>query len=629
MKRRDALAWGASVSVAAALPQLADSATPAATPAAAPAAAPNAAPDAAVKPAATGERVLRYAFQIAETGFDPAQVSDVYSVTVTSHIFESLYHYDHLARPPKAVPLVADGMPEISPDFKVWTVKLRPGIFFADDPAFQGKKRELVADDFVYTFKRFADPVLKSPSWAVIEEQHIVGLDAVRKQALASKQPFDYSRPIDGLRAIDRYTVQFKLESTRPRFMDVLAGTDVYGAVAREVAEFYGDKLMAHPVGTGPFRLATWRRSSQIILERNPGYRERLWDAQPAPDDADGQAVAAKLRGRRVPLVDRVEVSIIDEAQPRWLSFVNGQFNLLERVPGDFITAAMPGGKVAPNLAKKGITGRRVLAADIAVTYFNMEDPVIGGLQPERVALRRAISLGVDLEREIRLARRGMAIPAQSPVSPWTSGYDPKFKSENSDFDPQRAMALLDMYGYVDRDGDGWREQPDGSPLVLAYSTQPDQTSRQLNELWQKNMQVLGLKVVFRTAKWAENLKAARAGKHQMWGVAGSASGPDGQSSFEYYYGPQAGQTNFARFKLPAMDALYDKLSVLPDGPEREAVFLQAKRLAVTYMPYKLHCHRFLADMMYASVVGYRRPAFWYSWWHMVDVEPGGTAPAA
>jgi ABC-type transport system substrate-binding protein len=283
---------------------------------------------------------------------------------------------------------------------------------------------------------------------------------------------------------------------------------------------------------------------------------------------------------------------------------------------------AMPGGQVAPNLAKRGIKGQRVLTADVVMTYFNMEDPVVGGLQPERVALRRAISLGIDLDREIRLARRGMAIPAQSPLVPYTSGYDPKFKSENSEFNPARAMALLDLYGFVDKNRDGWREQPDGSPLVLRYATQPDQTSRELNELWQKNLTAIGLKIEFKPAKWPENLKAARAGKLQMWGVASAASGGDGQGILERYYGPQSGQGNIARFKLPAFDALFEKLTQVPDGPEREALFLQAKKLTVAYVPYKLHCHRLIADMMYADVVGYRRPAYWYNWWHMVDVLP-------
>jgi ABC-type transport system substrate-binding protein len=596
VKRRDTLAAGAALGAGLALPALRAGA---------------ATQDAAQNAALAGQRVLRYAFQIAETGFDPAQLSDIYSRTVTAHVFEAFYTYDHLARPPRVVPVVAVGMPQISADFRVWTVKIQPGIFFADDPAFKGQRRELVAEDFVYTYKRFADPVNKSPAWPTMEDNRFVSLNAARKQAL------------------DRYTVQFRLEEPRPRFIETLAATDLLGAVAREVVEFYGDKIGEHPVGTGPFRLGAWRRSSQIVLERNPTYRERLWHAEPLPDDAEGQAIVAKLKGRRLPLVDRVEISIIEESQPRWLSFLNGQANFLERLPEDFVNVAMPGGRTAPNLVKQGIRGQRVLTTDVVMTYFNMEDELIGGYTPEKVALRRAISLGVDLEREIRVARRGMAIPAQSPLIPYTTGYDPKFKSENSEYNPARAKALLDLYGYVDRNGDGWRERPDGSPLVLQSATQPDQRSRQLNELWQKNMEAIGLKIVFRPAKWPENLKAARAGKLQMWGVASSASGGDGQGILERYYSPAAGQGNLARFKLPAFDALFDKLTLLPDGPEREALFLQAKRIAVAYVPYKLHCHRFVADMMTAQVQGYRRPAYWLEWWHMVDVEPVPAGKAA
>ena len=605
MKRRDALAAGAAAGAALALPALHAHAQ-----------------GETAKAAVQGKRVLRYAFRAAETGFDPPQLADIYSRTVTGHIFEAPYTYDHLARPPKVVPLLATGLPEVSSDFRVWTVRLRPGVFFADDPAFKGKPREMVAEDFVYTFKRFADPANKSPAWSTVEDGKIIGLGALHRQAVQSKKPFNYDQAIEGLRALDRYTIQFRLEETRPRFIELLLGSDLLGAQSREVVEFYGDKISAHPVGTGPFKLGAWRRSSLIVLERNPTYRERLWHAEPAADDAEGQAIVAQLKGKRIPMVDRVEIAIIEENQPRWLSFLNGQSNFIERLPEDFVNIAMPGGKTAPNLVKRGIRGQRVLTTDVVMTYFNMEDPVIGGYTPEKVALRRAISLGVDLDREIRLVRRGMAIPAQSPLIPFTSGYDPKFKSENSEFNPARAKALLDIYGYVDKNGDGWREMPDGSPLVLQSASQPDQNSRQHNELWQKNMTAIGLKIEFKPAKWPENLKSARAGKLQMWGVASSAAGSDGQSILERYYGPSAGQGNLARFKLPAFDAVFEKLTALPDGPEREALFKQAKRLAVAYVPYKLHCHRFVIDMMYADVVGYRRPAYWLDWWHMVDVIP-------
>jgi ABC-type transport system substrate-binding protein len=230
--------------------------------------------------------------------------------------------------------------------------------------------------------------------------------------------------------------------------------------------------------------------------------------------------------------------------------------------------------------------------------------------------------LGVDVEREIRLVRRGMAVPAQSPVLPHTTGYDPRFKSEASEYNPAKAKALLDLHGYVDKNGDGYREQPDGKPLVIEYATQPDQNSRQLIEQWKKNMDAIGIQMSFKPAKWPENLKAARAGKLQMWGVGSSASGGDGQGMLTRYFGPQGGNQNLSRFKLKAFDELHDKLTVLPDGPERLAIFEQAKKLAIAYAPYKLHAHRFVADMMHPMVVGYRRPLFWNEWWHMVDADP-------
>ncbi|MDE2369647.1 MAG: bicyclomycin resistance protein [Burkholderiales bacterium] len=578
------------------------------------AAAPSASPAAAPK-------VLRYAFPVAETGFDPAQVTDTYSATVNAHIFEALYTYDYLAQPARIVPLTAAALPEVSADWRTWTVRLRPGIHFADDPAFGGRPRELVAADYRYAILRYADPAVKAPRWPTIAEWQLAGVAEQRQRALQRKQPFDYDAETPGLRVLDRYTLQFRLGVTRPRFVEELAGSHGFGAIAREVAQAHGGHIAEHPVGTGPFRLARWRRSSLIVLERNPGYRERLWEAEPAADDAEGQALAARLRGRRLPLVDRVEVSIIEEAQPRWLSFLGGDADLVDRVPPEFIDAAMPGGRVAPYLARQGVRGARVLPPSIALTYYNMDDPVVGGLAPERVALRRAINLGVDIEREIRVARHGMAIPAQSPILPGTSGYDPALKSEMSRYDPARALALLELYGYVDRNGDGWREQPDGTPLRLEIATQPDGAARRLNELWQRNLTALGIRVEFRSAKWPENLKAARAGKLMMWTLGSVATQPDGQDILGRYYGPRIQQQNYARFKLPAMDALYERLSVLPDGPEREALFRQAQRLAVAYAPYKLHCHVLVTDLVRPQLVGYRRPMFGYEWWHMVDLD--------
>jgi ABC-type transport system substrate-binding protein len=514
-------------------------------------------------------------------------------------------------------------MPQVSDDFRVWTVSLRPGIRFADDPAFNGRPRELVADDYVYAFKRFADPRNKSPAWTFLEQFGFIGLAELRRQAIETKAPFDYDRPIEGIRALDRYTIRFTMDRPRPRFIDTLATGDLFGAVAREVVEAYGDAIDAHPVGTGPFVLRQWRRSSLIVLERNPGYREVRYHADPVPEDAEGQALAARFAGRRLPMVDRVEVSIIEEEQPRWLSFLNGEHDVIEQLPPEFIDVAMPNGEVAPNLARKGLRGYQMVRADIAYLIYNMDHPVLGGYGAEKVALRRALNLAFDVEREIRLVRRRQAIPAQSPVLPHTSGYDDDFRSEASEYDPAKAKALLDMYGYVDRDGDGWRDMPDGSPLVLQMATQPDQQSRALDDLRRKNMDAIGVRMVFVPAKWPENLKAARAGKLMMWGVGSAAAGPDGQGGLQRYHGKQVGGQNLARFRLSAFDAIYERMEVIPDGPERLALFEQAKKLAVAYAPYKTLVHRVVSDMVQPQLVGYRRPLFWQDWWHMVDIEPG------
>ena len=572
------------------------------------------------------KKVLKLAFRVAETSMDPAKVNDLYSRTLTPHIFEALYQYDHLARPVKIRPQLALGMPEVSDDFKVWTVKVRPGIFFADDPAFKGQRREVIAQDFIYAFQRIADPANKSPLWGFLEAQvGFVGLAEERQAALNGKRPFDYDKPVAGLRALDRHTVQFRLKQPRPRFLETLPGADVYGAQAREVVEYYGADIDAHPVGTGPFRLKQWRRSSLIVLEKNPFYRDERYHAEPAADDAEGQALLARFKGRKLPMVDEVQVSIIEENQPMWLAFMNAEIDAIGSqvapVPGEFVNQAAPNGKLAPNLVKRGIQIKRQVNSDSAYVYFNMEDPVVGGYTPDKVALRRAVSLGINLERLIRIGYRGQAIPAQAPANPHTTAYDPDFKSEMSEYSPVRAKALLELYGYTDRDGDGWREMPDGRPLVLERSSQPDQLAREFETLWKKDMDAIGIRTTSKVAKWPEQLKAARAGKLQIWALGGSSAQPDGIGSLARYDSSQFGGQNMARFKHDGFDALYRQMSVLPDGPERQELFYQAKLIAAAYMPYKFNVHRISTDLWHPWLIGYRRAVFGGEWWHMVDID--------
>ena len=572
--------------------------------------------------AGAAPKTLRYAFEIAETGFDPAQISDLYSRAIAANIFDAPLHFAYLAAPGTIEPATADGMPEVSGDFRTFTIHIRKGIFFADDPAFQGRRRELTAADYVYSFKRLFDPHWNCPNYGDFAILGILGMDSLRAQALKSGH-FDYDTTVEGLRTLDRYTFQIKLGKPSPRFEQDLADGSVMGAVAREVVEKYGDGIMEHPVGTGPFRLTEWRRSSFLVLERNANYRTDIFHVTPDPADPDAQRIARELAGRRLPLIDRVEISIIEESQPRWLSFLNGEADFLYIMPRDMAELALPNGRPAPNLVKKHIQIERQPQIDVTLLLYNMDNPVLGGYTPQKVALRRAINLGFNTAELIRTYYKFQAVPAQTDLMPGEYGYDPALRTENGLTSVARARALLDQYGYVPRHRTRWRDNPDGSPLVLEISTEPDQHSRTMDEIFQKSLATLDIRCTFKVAKWPDQLKATRAGNFMIWSLGESAAGPDPSGTMIMAYGPSAGAENLSRFKLPAYDALYLQQDAMPDGPQRLAVLTQMQRLLTAYAPMKFLAHRYTLDMAYPWVRYYRRWPFTRSdFWRYVDVDP-------
>lgn len=573
----------------------------------------------------SADGTLRVAFPVPETGFDPVQSQDLYSGTVNAHIFEAPYEYDPLARPAKLRPNTAAEMPQMSDDFRTLTIRIRPGIFFADDAAFKGRRRELVAADYVYAWKRLYDPRWKSQNLHLVEGLKLLGLDELRRAALKERKPFDYDREVEGLRALDRYTLQLRFADPAPRFFQQLTAAQPFGAVAREVVEAYGDAIVEHPVGTGPYRLASWRRSSRIVLERNPGFRDKRYEAEAPADEPALVAEAARLAGRSLPMIDRVEISIIEESQPRWLAFMQGELDYLA-VPIDMQDLAAPGGVLAPHLARRRVRLARTPMADITVTYFNMDHPMVGGYDAPKVALRRAVSLGFDGEDYIRQLYKGQAIGCQSPFVPNTFGYDPRFVTELSRFDRSRAKALLDLYGYVDRNGDGWREQPDGSPLELEIASSPTQLDRRQNELWKRYLDGIGIRARFNVAQWPELLKQSLAGKLMMWGFGWQTSQPDSDVFFGFAYSGHIEQTNDARFRLPAYDALYEKSRRLPDGSERLAALREGARLLAAYMPYKFHLHRVQNDLAQPWLSGFARHPFTTRMWDTLALDADARA---
>jgi ABC-type transport system substrate-binding protein len=156
---------------------------------------------------------------------------------------------------------------------------------------------------------------------------------------------------------------------------------------------------------------------------------------------------------------------------------------------------------------------------------------------------------------------------------------------------------------------------------VLTLDTLGVAVYRQRDEVYKKNLDAIGVKMVFRIGQWQEQLKAARAGKLQMWSFGLSATSPDSRYVLQQAYGKSAGEQNLARFRNARFDQLYEKQMLLPDGPERDAIVRECERLLVAYMPVKTSTHRIVTDVWQPWLTGYKRHPFTRGWWRYLDID--------
>jgi ABC-type transport system substrate-binding protein len=561
---------------------------------------------------------------IAETSFDPAFASDAASDAVIANIFESMLDYDYLVRPVKLVPRTLEAMPVVQDDGKTYTMKVRKGIYFTPDPAFKGKPRELTAADHAYALKRFLDPAVKSPWMWLFEASWSA---AMRR---TPTRPRPASSTTTRRWPDSKWSTATRSGSSSPNRTCAFSTCSPSRTPARwrrEVVEAYGNDIGAHPVGTGPYVLGRYKRSSQIELVANPDYREVTY-APSGPVPAASQPVAAALKGKRLPRNARVDIRIIEEGQAQWLAFANREVDLLEILPAEFTPQALTDGKLKPELAARGIVHQLLIRPNVAFTYFNMEDSLVGGYTPEKIALRRAISMGYNLDEAIRVLYYGRAHPASGPIPPDISGYDPTLKTGAQFYDPAAARALLDKYGYKDRDGDRFRELPDGKPLTLERWSSPSSASRQADELWKKNMNAIGLKIEFKTDKLPEMRKLARQGKIPMRGDGWNADYPDAENFMQLLYGPNVGQANYSRFNLPEFNKLYDEARRLPDSPQRTKLFSRMTELVVAYAPWRVTINDLEDTFAHPWAHNYVPHPIRSQTWMFIDVDDAARAKA-
>jgi oligopeptide transport system substrate-binding protein len=558
--------------------------------------------------AADPAKVLRVASPDIDM-LDAQQYSDDPSYQVVMAIFEPLYEWDYLVSPPKLTPLTAEGPAEITADGKTWTIRLKRGIFFTDDPAFKGRPRELVADDYVYSYKRWIDPNGRRGG-APVTADLIVGARPV-VDAAARSGKFDFDRPIEGLRALDRYTLQLRLaESDYPIIRDLLG---FVGASAREVVEAAGLDIRTRPVGTGPYRLREWKRGSRIVLEANPGYRGVRFPNSGNPAQAP---LVRSMQGKVLPQIGVIEIAVIDEDLPRLLQFERGGLDYVV-LRGEVANRLLADGKLKPEYAAHGITRYEFPEPFLFSVYFNVADPVLGGMNNERIALRRAIALALDVETLLKVVYAGQAIPANQIVPPGVGGHDPALPAKPL-YDPAAARALLDRFGYR-MNADGYRRAPDGKPLALTFSQRTGAVSREVETLWKKNMDAVGLRMDFRVAPFQDMIKALEKGQFQMY-YGGFGGSPSGYNELAQLHSKQPQRVNVVQFKLAEYDTAAEQFLHSESDAGQIAAARRMSDLARTYMPLLPAAFRLENNFVQPWMQGFS-PMVFSTYWKYLDID--------
>jgi oligopeptide transport system substrate-binding protein len=559
-------------------------------------------------------KVLHVAFEAADDGFDMIKTYNLYSGSVAEVIFEPLLKYDYLARPVVLVPNTAQAMPTVEQQGKVYRFKIRPGIYFTPDPAFKGKRRELIAQDYIYAIQRISDPQNHAPSYSFVEGK-IVGLQQVVDAAKKTGK-FDYAAPIAGLKALDRYTLQISLTRADYNFPYILAYVSFAG-VAREVVDYYGDRLAQHPVGTGPYRLSKYLPRSKIELQANPDYRGFVWDFKSSGSAADRQLVAA-MHGKPMPQIGKVEISIIEEGQSRWLAFKSGQLDY-DKLTANAVPQALNGQQLTPALQRAGIQLFQNQEPEISYTAFNMRDPIVGGFSLDKIALRRAISLSYNQAEAIQILYKGQARKAEMFIPEGVQGHDRQYRSSIG-YNPRLANKLLDRFGY--RKGpDGYRRLPNGQPLTLKFNSQSSSDDVVQAELWKKFLDAIGLRSEFKVSNFADNMKQAMQCKYMIWSSAWIADYPEGENFAQLLYGANAGRGNLSCYQSQAYDALYRQAMALP-AAQRQPLYNRMSRQIEADNPWIVHRSRLRSWLIHPNVQGFKAHPLINSLWPYLDIQP-------
>lgn len=542
-------------------------------------------------------RVRYFAMPEDPRSLDPQVCYDTVSKRILEPVQECLLEYNPFQTDPYELqPCLLASLPERVDDPATGTTlyrcTLKQGIFFHDDPCFPGGKgRELQAADVQFAFQRMADPKVECPVLSTLQD-YIVGLKEAY-EAARKTGAFDYSQPVSGVRVTGPYTFEIQLSQAYPQLLYWLA-MPFTAPVAREAVEYYDGKthdgttrelFRFHPVGTGPFRIAEWKRNSRIRLIRNAQYRTTSFPK--FGWGSEQEALLRPLAGAKLPLIDEAYFTVFRESVPIFLLFRQGYLDGMGVGKDAFSSLMTPSRELSEKYRSRGVSLHRDTEPSTYYLNLNMEDPVLG---PNR-KLRQALSCAFDAQSYLDIFFNSVPIRAEQLLPPGIPGYSKAFRNPYG-YNLEKAKALLAEAGYP-----GGRT-PSGAQLEITMDTNAGSADERLvAEFEQRQFEQLGIKLKVVENTFARLMEKLDQGSFQIASGSGwGADYPDPENFFFLYYGKNLppGGKNASRYQNPEFDRLFEQMATMENSPERDELVRRLNALLSEDVPQILTMHRSL-----------------------------------
>lgn len=608
---------------------------------------------------------------------DPVKSYYSYEASVIDQIYEPLFQYHYLKRPYELIPCAAESVPSpvnksitikeaYSPrrfdaqgneilrsrtvEAVSYTIRIKKDLWYAPNECFPTntekgyRSRRVTANDFLYAFKRIADPGLSCPVFPVLVPK-IYGLTefyeynspftvTVREgdtlASLANKyygdpskasllsvlnnktadkdlipgktdlniiRETDYSFPVSGIIIHDEHTIEILMKEPYPQILYWMAmhftapmPEEAVRASRKRIQAGLSEELrltqpayLDWPVGTGAYTMSEWKPRREIILKRNPLFRKELYPSEGAPGDLE--AGLLKDAGKPMPFIDKIIFRFDKETITVWNKFIQGYLDSAGVPKEHFDRVITEGRDLSGQMKDRGIRLEKAVASDIFYYGFNMLDPVVGGYSQKKKYLRRALAKALNVPLYIKIFRNNRGIIPSSPVPPGIFGHIPNQKGLNT-YDLKEAEKLLALAGYPNG-----IDPETGKPLEIVYDNAGTSSAARANQIFFKeNLECLGIKVKIESTDLNTYRRKIYDGNYQIFESGWLLDYPDPENFLFLLYGPNGtvkyGADNRANYASLQYDTLFRRIETMENSSSRKALIRQMSEIAEQDCPW-------------------------------------------